>query len=82
LGTQPPSPPCAAEGNENVNGADGGAVWLICPTILDPRNGAIAVDAFIDQVLKPNGAPLDPAFTNNFNCLQTTGDFKGSTACP
>jgi len=82
LGTQPPSPPCANEGNESVNGSDGGAVWLICPAILDPRNGAIAVDAFIDQVLTPSGAPLDPAFTNNFNCLQTKGDFKGSTACP
>ena len=81
-GSSPPSPPCTAEGQEDVGGADGGAVWLICPAILDPRNGAIAVDAFIDQVLKPSGAPLDPAFTNNFNCLQTTGDFKGSTACP
>jgi hypothetical protein len=66
---------CGAEGQEAVNGADGGAVWLICPALPDPRAGAIAKDAFLDQVLKPNGAPLDPAITSNFKCLQTKGDF-------
>jgi len=66
---------CGAEGQEAVNGADGGAVWLICPALPDPRAGAIAKDAFLDQVLKPNGAPLDPAITANFKCLQTKGDF-------
>lgn len=69
---------CGAEGQEAVNGSDGGAVWLICPAIPDPRNGAIAKDAFLDQVRKPDGTPLDPAITTNFNCLQTTGDFPGS----
>ena len=69
---------CGAEGQEAVNGADGGAVWLICPALPDPRAGAIAKDAFLDQVLKPNGAPLDPAITANFNCLQTKGDFPQS----
>ena len=54
---------CGAEGQEDAGGADGGAVWLICPALPDPRAGAIAKDAFLDQVLKPNGAPLDPAIT-------------------
>jgi hypothetical protein len=66
---------CGAEGQEDVGGADGGAVWIICPAILDPRNGAIALDAFLDQVKLPNGAPLDPGFTINFRCLQTVGQF-------
>ncbi|HEX9490427.1 MAG TPA: hypothetical protein VF930_09085 [Stellaceae bacterium] len=68
---------CGAEGQLAVNGADGGAVWLICPAIPDPRNGAIAADAFLDQVRKPDGTPLDPAFNTNFNCLQKTGNFPG-----
>ena len=66
---------CAAEGNQAVNGADGGAVWAICPSIPDPRNGAIASDAFLDSVKAPNFTPLDPAFTANFNCLQQKGNF-------
>jgi hypothetical protein len=74
-GQNPPSPPCTAEGKENTGGADGGAVWLICPTIPDPRNGAIAPDAFLDQVRKPSGFPLDPAFTANFLCLKFNGKF-------
>jgi len=68
---------CGAEGQEDVGGADGGAVWIICPAIPDPRNGAIAPDAFLDQVRLPNGQPLDPAFTVNFNSLQRTGFFPG-----
>jgi hypothetical protein len=66
---------CGAEGNLAVNGADGGAVWIICPAILDPRNGAIAQDAFLDTVKKPDFTPLDPAFTANFLCLQQKGNF-------
>jgi hypothetical protein len=67
---------CGAEGQEDVGGADGGAVWIICPAIMDPRNGAIARDAFLDTVRKPaNNTPLDPAFNANFNCLQTKGQF-------
>jgi hypothetical protein len=68
---------CGAEGQEDAGGADGGAIWIICPTIADPRNGAIAPDAFLDQVRRPNGQPLDPAFTTNFNSLQRTGFFPG-----
>jgi hypothetical protein len=66
---------CAEEGNEAVDGSDGGAVWLICPAIPDPTNGAITLDAFLDQIHKPNGLPLDPAFTENFFCLQFFGQF-------
>jgi hypothetical protein len=66
---------CGAEGKQDVGGADGGAVWIICPAIIDPRNGAIARDAFLDTVKKPNFAPLDPAFNANFLCLQQVGQF-------
>jgi hypothetical protein len=66
---------CAEEGNEAVDGSDGGAVWLICPAIADPTNGAITLDAFIDTIHKPNGLPLDPALTENFFCLQFFGQF-------
>ncbi len=66
---------CGAEGQEDVGGADGGAVWLVCPAIPDPRQGGIASDAFPDVVFKPDGTPLDPAIINNFRCLQTTGQF-------
>jgi len=75
LGTNPPNPPCTAEGQEASDGSDNGAVWLICPALPDPRNGAIAPDAFLDQVRKPNGVPLDLAFAANFLCLQFTGKF-------
>lgn len=71
----PPTAPCGAENNEDPGGADGGAVWLVCPTIADPRQGAIALDAFPDVVFKPSGTPLDPAIFNNFKCLQSTGQF-------
>lgn len=64
---------CGAEGQEAVNGTDKGAVWLICPAIPDPRNGAIASDAFLDAVTH-NGL-LDPFVSNNFTCLKNTGKF-------
>ena len=66
---------CGAEGKEDPGGADGGAIWLVCPAIPDPRNGGIAGDAFLDQVRKPNGAPLDLAITANFLCLKFGGAF-------
>jgi hypothetical protein len=75
LGTNPPSPACTAEGQEDTGGLDGGAVWLICPAIPDPRNGGIAKDAFLDQVRKPNGDQLDPGIGANFLCLKFFGAF-------
>jgi len=64
---------CGAEGQEAVDGTDKGAVWLICPAIPDPRNGAIASDAFLD--VATHNSLLDPFVSNNFACLQTTGKF-------
>lgn len=79
----PLSAPCGAEGALDPGGADGGAVWLVCPVIQDPRNGAIATDAFLDSVKAPTGTPLDSRFTVNFNCLQRTGQFPSSNgSCP
>jgi hypothetical protein len=71
---------CAAEGQlaPGPVGGDGGAVWLVCPAIPDPRNGAIAHDAFLDQVHLPNGAPQNPQMTANFISLQTTGEFPNN----
>jgi len=66
---------CGAEGQEAFNGADGGAVWLVCPAIPDPRNGAIAVDAFLDAKRLSSGSFLDTFMANNFTCLQQTGKF-------
>lgn len=69
---------CGAEGQEAVDGSDGGAAWLVCPAIPDPRNGAITSDAFLDVVThNPANATnnLDPFISNNFSCLQTTGKF-------
>jgi hypothetical protein len=73
---------CGAEFKLDEGGGDGGAVWLVCPAIPDPRNGAIARDAFADVVLKPNGAPLDPAIRDNFNCLQSSGYLCNETPPP
>lgn len=64
---------CGAEGQEDFAGGDKGAVWLVCPAIPDPRNGAIATDAFLD--VTTHNSLLDPFVSNNFNCLQQTGKF-------
>ena len=66
---------CGAEGQEAVNGDDGGAVWLVCPAIPDPRAGGIAPDAFLDQVRKPNGFPQNLNLTINFLSLKIFGVF-------
>lgn len=69
---------CGAEGKLAIDGSDGGAVWLVCPAIPDPRNGAIAKDAFLDQVLQPDGTPQNPQMTANFISLQATGQFPNN----
>ena len=66
---------CGAEGQEAVDGTDGGAVWLVCPAIPDPRAGAIAPDAFLDQVRLSNGFPQNLTLTINFLSLQLFGVF-------
>jgi len=83
LGPDFPNPPlfsdgegCAQEGQLDTGGADSpGAAWDICPTIPDPRAGAIADDAFLDTVRFPNGTPVDKRFNANFACLQVFGLF-------
>jgi len=66
---------CGAEARADLGGADGGAVWLICPGIPDPRAGAITTDAFLDQVRNSNGIPQNLALTVNFLSLQIFGVF-------
>ena len=83
LGPNFPNPPlfsdgegCAAEGQLDTGGADSpGAAWDICPTIPDPRAGAITLDAFLDTVRFSNGTPVDNRFNQNFACLQSFGLF-------
>ena len=69
---------CGAEGQMAIDGSDDGAGWLVCPAIPDPRNGAIAPDAFLDQVLLPNGQPQNPQLKANFVSLQKTGEFPNN----
>ena len=71
----PPTNACGAEGNLARDGSDGGSVWLVCPSIPDPRQGGIAPDAFVDTVRKPNGVPVDRNISSEFSCLQKNGDF-------
>jgi hypothetical protein len=57
---------------------DGGAAWLVCPAIPDPRNGGISSDAFLDTVTTSGGAQVDAPgnpISTQFKCLQTTGKF-------
>jgi hypothetical protein len=75
-----PSPPtnaCAAEGNLDFFGGDGGPVWLVCPAIPDPTHGGVAPDAFVDTVRKSDGTPLDPQISASFDCLRKNGQFCG-----
>ena len=71
----PPTNACAAENNLDRTGADGGAVWLVCPSIPDPTQGGIALDAFVDTARELDGTPLDPQVSASFNCLQKNGQF-------
>lgn len=75
LNTELEAQNCGAEAKEDLSGADGGAVWLICPGIPDPRAGAIASDAFLDQVRNSNGSPQNINLTANFLSLQIFGLF-------
>ena len=75
LNTELEAAGCGAEAKEDLAGGDGGAVWLICPGIPDPRAGAIATDAFLDQVRNSKGVPQNLALTVNFLSLQIFGVF-------
>lgn len=62
-----------------VDGSEG-PTWSLCPVIKDPRNGAIAADAFLANVRRGDGLPLgaEQNFLDQFNCLKNTGDYCGS----
>jgi hypothetical protein len=66
---------CGGEAKEDFAGGDGGAVWLVCPALPDPRNGGIAKDAFLDAVRFSNGNAIDSFLLNAFSCLQNVGKF-------
>jgi hypothetical protein len=66
---------CGAEGQLAFDGSDGGPIWDVCPAIPDPRAGAIAKDAFLDQAFNSNGKPQNTGFTLNFLSLQIFGVF-------
>ena len=75
---------CAAE-SSIAPGADTGgngtaATWIICPDLPDPRNGAVASDAFLDAVRLPGGAFQNQDIANNFICLQQTGKLCSDAA--
>jgi hypothetical protein len=52
-----------------------GFPWIILPIIHDPRGGSIAKDAFLTDVDKPDGTPLVPLVSEQFGCLQQTGNY-------
>jgi hypothetical protein len=62
---------------EQTRALDGsqGFPWVVCPIIANPRDGAIAPDAFLKNVLRPDGTPVDPEVQMQFLCLQQRGNF-------
>ena len=75
---------CAADSAVAAGSDTGGhglaATWIICPDLPDPRNGAIASDAFLDAVRLPSGSFQNADIANNFTCLQQTGKFCNEPA--
>jgi len=53
-----------------------GSPFFVCPVYKDPRDGAIAPDAFLDMVVGDDGEflPAEAFMQDEFNCLQGTGD--------
>ena len=57
--------------------------YLMCPVIPDPRSGAIAPDAYLVTIKRPDGSEVSPEIRQNFECLQKTGEFcPGWTKVP
>ncbi len=52
-----------------------GLRYAVCPEIRDPRRGGISPEAFLNTAHKPDGSPLDFAFTVNFDSLKNTGEW-------
>lgn len=65
----------ASKGYVNRLTRNDGLRYAVCPQIRDPRQGGISLDSFLNTAKKPDGTPLDPAFTRNFTALQTTGEW-------
>ncbi len=59
-----------------VDGSEG-PPWFSCPVMHDPRDGAIAPDAFLEVVKDANGVvpPTSAAMLQEFQCLKNTGDY-------
>ena len=53
-----------------------GPPYFVCPVFKDPRDGAIADDAFLDMVTDDNGniLPAEEFLQEEFDCLQQTGE--------
>jgi hypothetical protein len=53
-----------------------GPPYFVCPVYKDPREGAIAPDAFLDMVTDDNGnfLPAEEFIQEEFDCLQQTGE--------
>jgi len=73
-------PPDGSQGP--TGGGQDGPVWLVCPTLQDATNGAIAQDAFLDAAKLPNGNFQDADLAANFASLQRTGQFSVSRSSP
>jgi hypothetical protein len=52
--------------------------YFVCPVFKDPRDGAIAPDAFLATVRQEDGTPLpaEQHFVDDFESLQDTGDWS------
>jgi hypothetical protein len=52
--------------------------YFVCPVYKDPRDGAIAPDAFLATVRQDDGSalPAEQHFVDDFNSLQQTGDWS------
>ena len=49
--------------------------YALCPVIEDPTDGGIAADQFLALPLKSDGTPVEPSFLENFESLQSTGNW-------
>lgn len=59
----------------NEDGSQG-IGWIVCVVLADPTNGTITPDAFLVSVTFPGTTtPVSPQFQQQFNCLQSTGQF-------
>ncbi|HEX7050434.1 MAG TPA: hypothetical protein VF188_09560 [Longimicrobiales bacterium] len=60
---------------ERAKDGSEGFPWVICNIIPDPRDGAIAEDAFLVLVPNADGTDVTPSLRDDFECLQEDGDF-------